>query len=323
MKKRLNDLIIILMLVVLAGISYIYIPLQAKALDEKISQSTSLNLAQEYDAYLSKNLPRDIPKLYFYWFSHQKKISDLRIKRAIEEVKNTQVGTGKMQIWSFLNMGAVIKTSNKTIAIDTANLPFSSAHNALVDLADIFIVSHIDADHFDATLLNKALEKNKKVVFLEEFIFEAVKPDGVIKLKSGESKEINGVKVTAYQTDHRGDGNFKEPCAWIMVEVDGYKLLHTGDGRDFKNKEEQNKVYATKDFDVLLGNIALHPYNIRDLKPRVWLPLHLFKFMHGQELYRESTFEAVQNNNQKYEKDLQGIEIVYLLPGESLVYPTE
>ncbi len=327
MKKYLNDVIIVIFLALLLLIFYFYNPPQVKKFHQKVNQSqplildeVRLNLVKEYANFVADGLPATTPKLYFYWYAKQRKLADLRVKKAIEEIKNTTIEPGKIKIWSLLNMGVVIKTSGQTIAIDTANLPFSMAHNQLADLADIFIVTHADGDHFDAVLLNKALAQNKKVVFSDQFFFNGKKPDNIIKLASGETKTINSVKITAYHTDHRGDGNFAEG-AWYLIEVDGFKLLHTGDGRDFKNKAEQAQVYAMKDFDILLGNIMLHPYNLRDLHPKVLVSLHLFKFMHDFDLYQESTIEKVLQTHHEYEKDLQAIEKVYLLPGESFTYP--
>lgn len=309
MIKYFRDLIIVALFGLVVIISYFYIPPTAQKLNKKISQSEDRqSLIEEYGNYLGKGLPEKNPALYFYWFSGQRKLSDLRVKQAIEEIKNTPPQPGKIQIWSLLNMGVVLKTSNHTIAIDTANLPFSQAHNKLAQIADIFLASHMDSDHYDSGLLQKALQQNKKVI-------------DASYLDSGQTENIDGVKITAYQTDHRGDGNFDEPNVWFIVEADGFKLLHTGDGRDFKNKNEADKVYSMKDFDILLGNIMLHPYNIRDLQPKVFVPLHLYKFAGGQDLYQESTIEAVLNNHKKYEKDLQGIKKVYLLPGESFSYP--
>ncbi len=326
MKEILKSLFFILIFAAVIAFSYFYIPSSVKILNEKINQSNPtnsdtarLNLLKEYGDFLGRKLPENNPAVYFYWYSNQRKISDLRVKKAIMEIKNVKVEANKIKIWSLLNMGVVIKTGERVIAIDTANIPFSQAHNELVNLVDIFIVTHMDGDHYDPTLLSKALVKNKKVVFLDGIPLIGNNPDN-ITLVSGETKNINGIKITAFQTDHRGDGNFNEPSAWFVIEVNGFKLLHTGDGRDFKNKNEFQKVYSMKNFDILLANNQLHPYNIRDISPKVLIPLHLFKFMSGNDLYQESTIEAVSKNYEKYNKDLQGIEKVYLLPGESYIY---
>ncbi len=328
MKKYFYELIAVLALILFIATSYIYTPLSVKTLQQRVSQSTPLslsedrlNLIREYGSYLADKLPMETPAIYFYWFSNQRKLSDLRVKQAIEEIKNTKVEAGKIRIWTLLNMAVVIKTDQQTIAFDMANLPFSQAHDELAKVVDVFIVSHMDGDHFDPILLKKALGQNKKIVFPDGFFFDSSKPENIIKLVSGKTVDIDGVKITAYQTDHRGDGNFKDPSAWFIVETNGFKLLHTGDGRDFKNKDEANAVYSMKDFDILLGNTMLHPYNIRDLRPKVFVPLHLYKFMSGKDLYQESTIEAVLATHKQYEKDLKGIEKVYLLPGESFTYP--
>lgn len=281
-----------------------------------------LGLIKEYGELMSGGLPNSIPKLYFFWISNQRKISDLRIKNAISEIKDTKIAAGKIRVWSLLNMGAVVKTNKHSIAFDAANLPFSQAHNELVEIVDIFLVTHDDGDHYDPALLKKAIMLGKKVILPEGLSFDNQKQENIKALPSGGTIDIDGVKITAYQTDHRGDGNFMEPSMWYVVDLDGYKLLHTGDGRDFRYKNESEKVYAMKDIDILLGNIMLHPYNIRDLKPKILVPLHVYKFMSGNDQYQESTLETVLNTHKQHEKDLQGINIIYLLPGESFVYPT-
>ena len=327
-RKYLLFLVLILLFGIFWPVSYFYFPSSVKILDEKAAQSNPkvlnkerLALVKDYGDFLEKGLPENNPLLYFYWFSNQRKISDLRVKRAVEEIKNTNVEAGKIKVWSLLNMGAVVKTNKHTIAFDIANLFFSSAHNDLADVADIFLVTHGDRDHFDSGFLKKAVENNKKIIFPKGFGFGSSKPENLFFISSGQTINIDGVKITAYQTDHRGDGNFSEPGAWFVVEVDGFKLLHTGDGRDFKNKNEQEKVYSMKNIDILLGNNTLHSYNIRDLNPKVYIPMHLYKFMSGGDLYRESRIENVLSTHQQYEKELKGIEKLYLLPGESVLLP--
>lgn len=326
MKELRNSIFIIFLFGGILAILYFYIPSSVKLLNEKVSNSNPLvmdinrkNLHKEYNSFLSHNLPENNPALYFYWYSNQRKISDLRVKKAITEIKNSKVNNNEIKIWSLINMGVVIKTNTKTIAIDTANLFFSQAYDELTTIADIFIVTHSDSDHYDTTLLKKALSNNKKVVFLEG-IYPLGDKTKNITLSSGEIKDIDNIKITAFQTDHRGDNNFANPCAWFVIEANGFKLLHTGDGRNFKDKSQQQKVYSMKDLDILLANNQLHPYNIRDLSPKVLIPLHLFKFMSGNDLYQESTIETVMENHSKYAKELQGMEKIYLLPGESYSY---
>jgi len=70
----------------------------------------------------------------------------------------------------------------------------------------------------------------------------------------------------------------------------------------------------------MLCNIKIHPFDIRDIKPRVLVPMHLFKFMHNREELKSSTFiDAIERYDQ-YAQDLSGVDIKLLFPGESFEY---
>ncbi len=328
MRNFLHSIIFLILLFAVFAFFYFYIPESIIELNQKITNSdptvtnqSRLNLVDNFGKLLLKGLPNSTIRLYHYWFCDQRKITDLRIKNAISEIKNTTVPPGKIKIWSMLNMGVVLKTDKNTVAVDTANFFLSSAHDELVDLVDIFLVTHADLDHFDAVLLVKASKKGKKIVLPEGLYLEKTDPKNILTIKTGQTINQDGIKITAYQTDHRGDGNFVEPGLWYVFEVGNYKILHTGDGRDFKNENEKQKVYSMKNIDILLANIMIHPYNIRDLSPKIYFPLHLYKFTDQTDLYQESMIEEVKEKNQKYAEALKRIKIIYLLPGESFIYP--
>jgi len=122
MKKHLKDIIIILIFVLFLTVSYVYTPSSVKMLHKKIEQTNPLNLNKdrlnliaEYNARLYRGLPTSVPKLYFYWHSNQRKLSDLRIKEAIEEIKNILKNNW---LWCFNNIrytpdeGAYIRNDN-------------------------------------------------------------------------------------------------------------------------------------------------------------------------------------------------------------------
>lgn len=327
MKKNIYFLIYIVISAIFLAVSYLFIPQSVRDINSKIKDSNPLilnekrfDLIRGYGDFLLKGLPHNIPKLYFYWFGNQRKLADIRIENAIAEIKKTKIENDSVRVWSLLNMGTVIKTKNHTIAIDTANLPFSKAHDKLIGLVDVFLVTHDDGDHYDYSLLKKASEKNK-VILPDGFIIKNDKPENIITPSSRKTIEIDGVRITSYQTDHRGDGNFAGGGNWYIIETDGFKILHTGDGRDFKNKNESEIVYSMGDIDILLGNIMIHSYNIRDLSPKVLIPLHLYKFMSGAKDVEQSFIEEVSAKYNVYKQDLAGIKIIYLLPGESYSYP--
>jgi len=329
-KRYLYDLIIIVLFVATILFVQFYIPRSAISLSDKIDQTTAgdfdsqrLALSDEYEKYLEKFLPAvdQTPSIGHHFIGNQRKLLDFRIKKAIAEIETTNLGKGEIRIWSMLNMGAVIKTSDKIIAIDTANIPYlSNAHNELSEIVDLFLVTHDDADHFDKKLLNQALKNNKKVVFLEDFYFDTDESRlvNILKLKSGVKTNVDGLLITAFQTDHRGDGNFKEPNAWFLIEIDNFTILHTGDGLAFQNPNEIQKLRDRQDIDLMLANLMLSQENIKEISPKVHLPLHLFKYLHSREQLSESTFRAAIS---KYGKEkYSASEMKVLFAGESFIY---
>ncbi len=326
MKKHLVDFLFVFLIAGLFIFFYYRVPANAVSLNKLVNNSnpdvfdeSRLELGKKYYDFLASGLPENNPTLLHYLIGGQRKFLDLRINQAIKEIKNTPVPAEKIHVWSLMNMGSVIKTQNKIIVFDAADVPFSTVHKQLADIADIFIVSHADADHYDLQLLEKAIKNGKEVVVLEG-LMTGNKDSHVHHLKSGQTIDVDGVKITAYQTDHRGDGNFIEPSAWFLVKVDGFTVLHTGDGRDFKNKDEQETVYNLHNIDILLVNNAIHPYNLRDLKPKVFVPLHLYKWMSGKEFLNNSNFDSVNNNYIKYKTSLISLDKKMLFNGEGFEY---
>jgi len=333
MNKLLNELfksfLILFIFSFSAFIYYIYIPVSVKNINRQIDSSspdilgqTRLKLSSDLEKYLSNGLPQDkTPTLLHLFLAKQRKLLDLRIDQAVAQIKNNQIETGKIQITSLLNMGAVVKTKNHTIAFDVADMPMSLSQKQLVSLVDIFLVTHSDNDHYDPTLLKKALDQGKTVIFPHDFNFMYdTENRNILKLENGQSVTVDGVTITAYQTDHRLDRNFNEPNAWYLVNIDGYKILHTGDGIEFKDKTLRQKLNQMNDIDVFLVNAKIHPYDIRDIHPKLTIPLHLFKFLHSREELTQSTFNYVNNIYNQYQTDLKNIDIKFLFPGESTIF---
>ena len=331
-KRLFKEFLPVLVLILFCFLYYQYTPKSAHLLHEKINNSNPtvlneqrMNLSQELHEYLASGLPKNpgkTPTILNLFLGNQRKLLDLRFKQAINEIKTSKIGPGEFRIWSLMNMGVVIKTKNKIIAIDTADMSLSGVQKELIDTVDLFLVTHGDADHYDQALLKKALQNQKSVVLPQNlgFLFQKENYPKLYQPKYSEPITIDGVKITAFQTDHRGDGNFMEASAWYLVEINGIKILHTGDGRDFKNKFEKDNL-AKANINIFLCNAkATHPLNIRDLKPDVVVPLHLYKFMHSREELEQSTFGHVTNLYTQYKNELKGINVKLLFPGESFVF---
>ena len=323
MKKKLLRLVFWVLVGVVGFCWYKQTPRAVTNMNARIEASDPNDLTEERKSFLADfdtfvmpilpGRPKIKLELVRFLFNKQRKLSDLRTSEAIREIKEMKIEEGKIRIWHLYNMGIVAKTENKTVAFDMARLPFSKTYGDLVEEIDVLITSHLHSDHFDSNLLEQMAEQNKALIFLEG----GGKTDKAIEIKSGEMIDIDGIKITAYQTDHRGDDNFYFPCGWFWVEVDGFNLLHTGDGLRFKNEKEAGKVYSRRDLDILLVNIMIEPFNIRGLKPRVVVPLHLYELMHGGDFVTESGFDDVIKKYENKSEALTGIDRRLLIWGES------
>lgn len=192
---------------------------------------------------------------------------------------------------------------------------------------DIAVTTHGHLDHHDAKFLTQAVKNGAYTFFPDDCsVAEKLKDKGlnqenIIELKSGESKKINpDIKVTAFQTDHRGDNDFRLPVAWFLVEVDGFKLLHTGDGIKFRYSEDQNML-RQKDIDIIFANIQTHVFDIRDYSPKVVIPLHMNEFMHPNHFIIDNGYLDALENYQPHADIFEEISPLFLLWGESFVYP--
>ena len=333
MKRYYFDLLIILAMVLTVVYFWFYTPPQARELDRQraitdlvVSSEERLDLSQDLTRYFAWGLPKKdrgaTPSLLHFFIGRQRKVLDLSLGRAQKEIREEEIGEGKIKVWSMLNMGTVVKTSQKTIGFDLADTYFSSVQKGLTDLIDVLLVTHGDRDHFDTELIKKALREGKTVVFPANFgfYFEEAEAGQIVEIESGESLDLDGVKITAYQTDHRGEGDFNKPNAWYLVETGGFKILHSGDGLQFKKVNEVVSLKSRNDIDIFLANNALSTENIAEIGPKIAVPLHLFKFMQNRESLDESGFKAVSDKYSLNQDQLVGIEMKFLFPGESFEY---
>lgn len=330
MKKILKEIFPLVLIAAVCTTYYFYIPKSVKVMNQRIGSSNPdilneerFQLAEDLASYLAKGLPKNpgkTPTILHLFIGNQRKLVDLRIKEAIEEIKNTKVDSGEVRIWSIMNMGVVVKTENKIIAFDISDIVLSSVQKKLAGVADVFLVTHGDGDHYDPFLLKKALANGKSVVLPKDmgFLF-GDNQTNLYHLEYDRETEVDGIKITAFQTDHRGDGNFMEPNAWYLVKVDGFTLLHTGDGMKFK-KEKEKENLGKYNVDIFLANRKNHSYDVRDVSPKILVPLHLYKYVHNREELEQSTFTYVMDTYGKYENELKGIDIKPLFIGESFEY---
>ncbi len=259
LKEAVKNFFVWLGILVLAGGAVFWqknrLPEEAVLLDEKIRATTPLLLNQErkevlaeFDEFVLAGAEKDWgekPSLINFFFSPGRKLFDQRCALAVGEVKESEVKEGKTKLWFLYNMGVVLKTEKTVIAFDLGQPWLSDCYGELAETVDLVLTSHAHSDHFDPVFLAQAHRAGATLIFPENCYLktklEKENPQAkgkIFNLISGEEREEKGVKIKAFQTDHRGDGNFKLPVAWFWVETEGLEVLHTGDGREFKNQAE-------------------------------------------------------------------------------------
>ncbi len=186
----------------------------------------------------------------------------------LRQVKETTPKPGSVAIWNVYNMGYIIKGPKHTMAIDIANRPayyktetvdgrkvVKSVREAwpeadlaqLAELLDVIFVTHMHGDHHHARLLQKMAEAGKAVVLpTKTRLFGAELPKNVFILDQAvaEPRDIAGIKVLSFP----GNQGKNTPCNVYLLDVDGIRLVHTGDNYDraeearIKNYEAPNLI---------------------------------------------------------------------------------
>jgi len=339
MKIPLTTILKLVFVLVLGGwgfFQYKKVPATVVAFSERIASSSPEELDDarrqllfDFDSFILETAPHDYGSRRMPWefpFLASTKLLEQQTKKAVAEIRTTAVPSGKLRLWYLYNMGIVAKTAEATVAFDISSPPFCKEHQGLADLVDIFVTSHRHGDHYDTPLLRAAVAAGATAVFSKDCGLANTLRSGtdtnaaarVVELASAEEFTTGDIKVTFFQTDHRGDGIYYFPCGWFQVEMGGFKLLHTGDGRDFANQVEHDRLSEQEDLDVFLVNVSLSPFEARDLAPQVVIPLHLHEIMHNKGFLARSRYEDALSQYAEHAKDLQEIEITPLLWGESL-----
>lgn len=225
----------------------------------------------------------------------------------------------KMRV-SVLGVEAVrIKHGQKTIFIDA----FAGGIPAFdVDKADLILVTHDDGDHFSAKKAANAAKKTGGIIVgppsiaYPLLVDEKLPPGQLVVVypkhfKKPVVREIRGVRIKVYQTEHDGDWNPIHVS--YLVEMGGKKFFHTGDSSMIPEDDTE-----VKGLDVLF-----HVFNTKDasqisrledaqkkFNPRYLIPIHLLHcswtmtpedFKKGVEKRGLKGFVVIEDDKQVFE----------------------
>ena len=267
--------------------------------------------------------------------------------RVFAEVVNAKIPEGQLRLWRIYNMGFIIKGPRHTVAIDVTNLPLfrdkpdrRCAPNKdfiiwkpkdwrrLVQLTDIFVLTHPHGDHYCGKGIAAYLAAGKPVV-LPCGLDNLKMPDGVSGAGQNcivqahdnpEPIDINGVKLWNFM-GHQGK---KVPCNVYLMEIDGVRVAHNGDNSDI-DKEKMLAKCPPADVIIastwnrvraMVGACAAAPGF--DRSKAVLIPSHENEITHGVS-NRESYWEMYERKDRLGGKSFPWPQVRPLGYGESIV----
>jgi mRNA degradation ribonuclease J1/J2 len=227
-------------------------------------------------------------------------------------------------------MGVVAKSSDLTVGFDIAGTYIDPDISSIAKYLDVLVITHPHNDHLNKTVLQAAVDSGVNVIVSGEKVVidkvvassatsvgqtnidksesgtsltEAIKTlfnielPNIIALKSGESIDIKGSKITAIEAVHQ-DPNIAEPeiftktiVSWFMVEMSGKTLLHTGDGFTLPD----NTLVKNKLIDLFMFHYAdersLEYYITQVTNIKAMVPLHLHELGHGKGIATYGLFK--------------------------------
>ncbi|MCD6590541.1 MAG: MBL fold metallo-hydrolase [Candidatus Aenigmarchaeota archaeon] len=280
---------------------------------------------------------------YSYLFSDLHKFYKLRFDKLYAEIKNTQVPDGQIKLWYVYNMGVVAKTKNLTIGFDLAHKWIDFDIPKLADQLDILIISHPHQDHYDSSLVKRALSRGVAVVLpsgkIKEEWRKPIRSDpkgkelkeifgnseNLISMDEDETKVIKQAKITAFAAEH-GKGELPVPTRWFFVEIDGFTILHTDDAELIGSETGDAFKKIPQGIDIFLMDIR-SPNRLREisfLKPKIIIPLHHWEIFHGKPKTKgEGDFRKILSFKDEVHQQIPTSKVIPLIWGESISLESE
>lgn len=257
--------------------------------------------------------------------------------RLQKKINDTTVQKGQIALFFIAQAGFCIKTSSgKKIFID---LYLSDACERLFGFkrmipslinaeevdADLYLITHFHADHFDPDAM-PVIVKHPNTFFavapdcvslLDEL---AVDPSRYKVLSRGGEWQWEDVKIKAIYADH---GDLAPDAVGYLVEVDGLKIYHVGDTA-YRPQEIKNSVASNVDIMIApingtYGNmIAEEACRLAvDIQPSLVIPCHFWMFL-------EHVVADGKGDPATFLKEAgqlpAGIKATVMAPGECIIY---
>lgn len=175
----------------------------------------------------------------------RKYICDAR-ESVLDQLEHCHPSSG-IQIWQIYNMGYILRTSERTIAIDIAaprGIPYSDEDcRRIAEQIDVLLLTHPHEDHFCENVMLAVEAAGKPIVLPCEMPF--LSKATVLDSDNPTPVEIAGIKIVNFL----GNQGAKIPNNVYLLEFDGFRLIDSGDNYD-RNADAQLSRYPAADIII-------------------------------------------------------------------------
>jgi L-ascorbate metabolism protein UlaG (beta-lactamase superfamily) len=189
------------------------------------------------------------------------------------------------------------------------------------DKIDLMLISHGHFDHMgDAVALAKEYYPTIVCIFEISLWLQSKQVGKTRDMNKGGSLLIDDIKITMVQAQHSSgimDGDkviyAGEPVGYILKLEDGFTIYHSGDTNVFSDMKIIGEIYKPDIAMLPIGDLyTMSPleaaYAIRLLGCKKVIPMHFGTF---------PPLIGTPDELKKHTKDVKGLEIISLKPGES------
>lgn len=248
-------------------------------------------------------------------------LNDAR-QQVLQWLEQPKPEAGQLDITLVYNMGVLIRSSEKTIAIDIRWDGTKDEAQKIAENIDMLFLTHPHSDHYSPIMLQAAINAGKPVVLPCQLKDWQNDKAIIIDKELTAPKELNFVRICSL----RGDQGENIPNNVYLIEFNGWRILHQGDNEVWDIQEKLSEMPRA---DVIIApswngiqNLltpALKAPRYRGQGEPLFLPLHNNEMRHTVD-HRESYWELFNRKDRMGNTTYHYPPFVLLDNGDNYIY---